>query len=77
MYLCSILIYNAMSTQEKGKHGGVRPGSGRKPKEKKKVQMTVTVAEETKVTLKAEAQSRHTRPGIMIDDWVSNFNKED
>ena len=39
--------------------------------------MTVTVAEETKVTLKAEAQSRHTRPGIMIDDWVSNFNKDE
>lgn len=66
-----------MSTQEKGKHGGTRPGAGRKPKENKRVQMTVTVAEDTRTTLKAEAQSRHTRPGIMIDDWVSNFNKED
>ena len=71
------LIFDAMSTQEKGKHGGTRPGAGRKPKENKKVQMTVTVAEDTRVTLKAEAQSRHTRPGIMIDEWVSNFNKED
>ena len=66
-----------MSTQEKGKHGGTRTGAGRKPKENKKVQMTVTVAEDTRATLKAEAQSRHTRPGIMIDDWVSNFNKKD
>ena len=66
-----------MSTQEKGKHGGTRPGAGRKPKENKKVQMTVTVAEDTRTILKAEAQSRLTRPGIMIDDWVSNFNKKD
>ena len=66
-----------MITQEKGKHGGTRPGAGRKPKENKKVQMTVTVAEDTRTILKAEAQSRLTRPGIMIDDWVSNFNKKD
>lgn len=66
-----------MSTQEKGKHGGLRPGAGRKPKDNKRVQMTVTVAEETKVTLKAEAQSRQTRPGVMIDEWVSNLKRED
>lgn len=63
-------------TQEK-KHGGFRPGAGRKPAENKRVQMVVTIKDTTKSTLKEEAKERHTRPGRMIDEWVeTEFNKE-
>ena len=65
------------TSMETKKHGGFRPGAGRKPAENKRVQMVVTIKDTTKSTLKDEAKERHTRPGRMIDEWVENkFNKE-
>ena len=61
-----------MSTQEKGKHGGTRPGAGRKPKDNKKVQMTVTVTKETRDTLKTMAEEQNSRPGAIIDKMLEN-----
>lgn len=59
-------------TQEK-KHGGYRPGAGRKPAENKRVQMVVTIKDTTKSTLKEKAKERNTSPGRLIDDLVDNI----
>lgn len=59
-----------MSTQEKGKHGGTRPGAGRKPKEKKKVQMTATVQPLTRDSIKEYCRAKETRLGLVLDGMV-------
>ena len=59
-----------MSTQEKGKHGGTRPGAGRTPKENKKVQMTATVQPLTRDSIKEYCQAKQTRLGLVLDDMV-------
>ena len=53
--------------------GGARPGSGRKPAEQKdkRVQMTVTIARETRDKLKARAKEQHVRVGRLVDEWVN------
>ncbi len=56
-----------MSTQEKGKHGGLRPGAGRKPKDNKKVQMTATVQPLTRDSIKEYCREKQTRLGLVLD----------
>lgn len=52
--------------------GGARPGSGRKPMnpDEKRVQMMVTIDQETRDKLKARAKEQHVRVGRLIDEWV-------
>lgn len=54
--------------------GGARPGSGRKsvdPKYKR-VQMVITIDQETRDKLKAMAKEQHVRVGRLIDKWVND-----
>lgn len=60
-----------MSTQEKGKHGGARPGSGRKPTENKRVQMSVTVSSKTRDEIKSYCKQNKIRFGRVLDDLVT------
>ena len=64
---------------EKRKHGGYRPGSGRKAVERKRVQMMATVAVETRDTIKDYCTHKKTRLGRVLDTMVEQgiFNKED
>lgn len=70
-----------MSTQEKNKHGGHRPGSGRKPKENKKVQMTATVQPLTRESIKEYCRAKETRLGLVLDGMAEGgmfeIHKED
>ena len=52
--------------------GGARPGSGRKPAdpEDKRVQMVVTIAQDTKEKLRAISKTRKMRIGRVIDEMV-------
>lgn len=63
----------------KPKHGGARPGSGRKSKgEKKRVQMSATVRPETRDTIKDYCKAKQTRLGRLLDTMVEQgiFNKD-
>jgi hypothetical protein len=53
--------------------GGARPGSGRKPADPKdkRVQMVITIDQETRDKLKAMAKEQHVRVGRLIDEWVN------
>ena len=64
--------------KEKRKHGGSRPGSGRKAVEKKRVQMMATVAVETRDTIKDYCTHKKTRLGRVLDTMVEQgiFNNE-
>ena len=66
-------------TQEKRKHGGYRPGAGRKAVENKRVQVTATVERDTRDTIKDYCNAKRTRLGRLLDTMVKqgNFNKED
>lgn len=66
-------------TQEKRKHGGYRPGAGRKAVENKRVQVTATVERDTRDTIKDYCKARQTRLGRLLDTMVEQgfFNKED
>ena len=63
----------------KPKHGGARPGSGRKSKgEMKRVQMSATVRPETRDTIKDYCKDKHTRLGNILDTMVETGQfKED
>lgn len=53
--------------------GGARPGAGRKsadPKDKR-VQMVITIDQETRDKLKARAKEMHLRVGRVIDNLFS------
>ncbi len=54
--------------------GGARPGSGRKPADpkEKRVQMVITIDQETRDKLKARAKEQHVRVGRLIDEWVND-----
>lgn len=55
----------------KPKHGGARPGSGRKSKgEKKRVQMSATVRPETRDTIKDYCNAKQIRLGRLLDTMV-------
>ena len=53
--------------------GGARPGSGRKPAnpKDKRVQMVITIDQETRDKLKARAKEQNVRVGRLIDKWVN------
>lgn len=53
--------------------GGARPGAGRKPADPKdkRVQMVITIDQETRDKLKAMAKEQHVRVGRLIDEWVN------
>lgn len=53
--------------------GGARPGSGRKPADpkEKRVQMVITIDQDTKEKLKERAKEKNVRVGRLIDDWIS------
>ena len=55
--------------------GGARPGSGRKPADpkEKRVQMVITIDQDTKEKLKARAKEQHVRVGRLIDLWISQW----
>ena len=63
---------------EKRKHGGYRPGAGRKAVEKKRVQMMATVAVETRDTIKDYCTHKKTSLGRVLDTMVEQgiFNKD-
>ena len=65
--------------QEKRKHGGHRPGAGRKAVENKRVQVTATVERDTRDTIKDYCKEKQTRLGRLLDTMVEQgiFNKED
>lgn len=52
--------------------GGARPGSGRKPADpkEKRVQMVITIEQETREKLKAISKARKMRIGRLIDEMV-------
>ena len=52
--------------------GGARPGAGRKAKdpEEKRVQITVTVDQDTRDKLNAISKARRMKPGRIIDEMV-------
>ena len=52
--------------------GGARPGSGRKPADPKdkRVQMVITIDQETRDFIKRFSRERKIRPGRLIDDLV-------
>ena len=52
--------------------GGSRPGSGRKPvdPEDKRVQMVITIDQDTRDKLKAISMARKIRIGRLIDEMV-------
>lgn len=56
------------------KRGGARPGSGRKkiPDNSKRVQIVVTVLQETRDKLRLLAKERGTRVGRIIDEMFNN-----
>jgi len=57
----------------KPKHGGARPGSGRKSKgEKKRVQMTATVQPLTRDSIKEYCRKKETRLGLLLDGMVKD-----
>jgi hypothetical protein len=57
----------------KPKHGGARPGSGRKSKgEMKKVQMSATVRPETRDAIKTFCKENDTRLGVILDKMVAD-----
>ena len=64
--------------QEKRKHGGYRPGAGRKAVENKRVQVTATVERDTRDTIKDYCKAKQTRLGRLLDTMVEQgiFNKE-
>ena len=64
--------------QEKRKHGGYRPGAGRKSVENKRVQVTATVELDTRDTIKDYCKAKQTRLGRLLDTMVEQgiFNKE-
>lgn len=66
-------------TQEKQKHGGYRLGAGRKAVENKRVQVTATVEQDTRDTIKDYCKEKQTRLGRLLDTMVEQgiFNKED
>jgi len=66
-------------TQEKRKHGGFRPGAGRKAVENKRVQVTATVERETRDAIKDYCNAKRTRLGRLLDTMVKQgtFNKEE
>lgn len=55
--------------------GGSRPGSGRKPAdpETKRVQMVITVNQETRSKLKEISKGRKIRIGRLIDEVVEGW----
>lgn len=57
-------------TQEKRKHGGYRPGAGRKAVENKRVQVTATVERDTRDTIKDYCKAKQTRLGRLLDTMV-------
>ena len=63
---------------EKRKHGGSRPGSGRKAVENKRVQVTATVERDTRETIKDYCKAKQTRLGRLLDTMVEQgiFNKD-
>ena len=65
--------------KEKRKHGGYRPGAGRKAVENKRVQVTATVERETRDTINDYCTHKKTRLGRVLDTMVEQgiFNKED
>ena len=52
--------------------GGARPGSGRKPAdpEDKRVQMVISIDQETRERLQAISKARKIRIGRLIDEMV-------
>lgn len=65
--------------QDKRKHGGYRPGAGRKAVANKRVQVTATVERGTRDTIKDYCKAKQTRLGRLLDTMVKQgiFNKDD
>lgn len=55
--------------------GGSRPGCGRKPAdpEDKRVQMVITIDQDTRDRIKEIAKARHISPGRLIDQVIKGM----
>ena len=52
-------------------HGGRRPGAGRKPTGRRKVQFTITLKEEALTELKKRAADSRLTPGEFVTKYLS------